>query len=1568
MHTSETTLVDVLRERAATTPRRVAFEFLVSHDDSQVIDYAKLDLRARALAVALRERGVCGQRVLLLYPPGIDYIAGFLGCLYAGAVAVPVYPPAGGRGTAAVLTVAADAGAALALGDRTNLAAMDSVLETESLMMLATDEVPDSAASDWYDPGLQPGDLAFLQYTSGSTGMPKGVMVRHANLMHNLALIKRAIGAGAESRSVSWLPPYHDMGLIGGILEPVYSGFPSTLITPMAFLRRPLVWLEAMSRRHATLSVAPDFGYLECVRRTSPEERAGLDLSYWRRALVGSEPVRASTLDAFVDAFAPAGFRRSAFLPCYGLAEATLFVTGADAGDDPRVIEVNRGELERGRARPEPGVSLTGYGRSGAGDLVVVVDVRSGRPCGSGEVGEIWVSGDGVTGGYWGKPDETGRAFHARLDGVGDRTFLRTGDLGFQLDGDLFVTGRAKDLIVIRGRNYYPDDIERTAESAHVDLLHSAAAAFSVDDDATERVVLVHEVVRGFREMDAPAVVDAIRQAVVAAHGLALYDVVLVRRGTIPRTTSGKIRRATCRDGWRAGTLSAMVVPEPSISIDSDRTGLEELIGRALGLPAGEVDPDRSLVGCGLDSLGAVRLAAAVRESRGVDIEVGGLLDGMTTRALADAIGELHQVVPSVQTPATPVGPVDATQSQHWMWLLDRQIGESGACHVVGGVRLAGPVNSQLLRSSLDELVRQHAVLRSVFQSAGSDRLQVAVRAPRPAEFLEIDVSGSPDPAEAALRIINDLATRPFQLSTGPLLRAILVRTGVRDWCLGVCAHHIIVDAWSLGLLLSDLGTCYHASISGLPVPSLTRPALETTVSGDDDTSATFWREYLVESGPADLPLDRPMPAAPDWRAASLPFKLSAPRVARLKAFAAAHDATLFMVLLAGLGVVLARAGEQRNLVIGTPSAGRDGGNAERLGLFINVLPLRVDLSGSPSFSELLCRVRSAVLATYPHRDLPLARVLREAPTGGSSLVRAVLALQNVPMQPWQAGQVRAEPFELPAPGAQFEFYLRLTEFPDGRISGYATYPAPLFEMPTVQTLLDAYQSVLDIVVDVPDVPVEDLPLPSGSAQQNRAGESVGPAVLERVARGAALPAFVSERGVLNYGQLDAESNRLAWLMKDFITGADQIVAVYLPNVAELGIAVLGCHKAGAAVALLDPSDEAAAFTRLDELRPAAVVTTRALAGGVRETGAATVCLDARPHIGYPSTNPEVLLFPDALASVIDDGLMIHHAGLADQAAALATAFPLTTNDVVLMHISVAELAWVLSAGAEIALADPGVAVQAMQDFGVTVWVCTTEELQEFLAAGAPAPEKLRGVICTQWLPSQLADRARAELPALTLQCSPVPSMRCRVLDRVGRPVPVGFVGEVHLDGRAVPRGFLGRPAQTAKSFVPDPEIPGGRLYRTGVRGRLRPDGTVLTTAPPRGSDSAAPEAVETKDAVWPRNEVERRLARIWCELLGLPEVSVTRDLFALGGHSLLATRIMVRIRGEFGVEIPVAELRGGGMTIERLASAVRSAQADQVNQADADEIRGLLAELAEISDEQAIEILKKGISDFDSY
>ena len=672
---------ELLRARAAEQPGRLAYRFLPDgRGEGVTLTYAQLEARARAIAAAIRDAAggdAIRQRVLILCPPGLDFIAGFFGALAAGAVAVPAQLPGSarrrnGRGAERVHGIAVNARPMLALATTGTLAAAEECLRDlpHPVPATASDAIPADRADGFVPPVITRDDLACIQYTSGSTAAPRGVELTHANLLHNSASIAECFGHSPDSAGVIWLPPYHDMGLIGGILQPLFAGFPVTLMPPQAFVAGPLRWLHAVSTYRATTSGGPSFAYdlaAAAVERAAPEQLSGLDLSRWEVAFNGAEPVDAGAIERFTRTCGPFGFRAGAFYPCYGLAEATLLVTGGDKLAGAATTCVDAAALREGQVRtagPDaPAASqrrLVACGRARSDHELVVIDPVTGQPCGPDRVGEICVAGGAVARGYWGRPDESAATFGTHTTPAG-RPLLRTGDLGFVTNGQLYVTGRLKDLIIVRGVNHYPHDIERTIQQAHPALRPAGGAAFALEDGGGEQLVIVQELERE-RRNDAPEpIVEAVRTAVGEEHGVAVSRIVLRRPGQLPVTPSGKVRRGACRDmlldgqfedvifDWRppeTGPRHAVTAPaevrSPSgmTSVAGLRAWLTMRLAASLGVSPGTIDPAEPFARYGLDSATALGMAGEIASTLNLDLDPTVFWDYPSVDALVAHLAE----------------------------------------------------------------------------------------------------------------------------------------------------------------------------------------------------------------------------------------------------------------------------------------------------------------------------------------------------------------------------------------------------------------------------------------------------------------------------------------------------------------------------------------------------------------------------------------------------------------------------------------------------------------------------------------------------------------------------------------------------------------------------------------------------------------------------------------------------------------------------------------------------------------------------------------------------------------
>ncbi|WP_394849171.1 amino acid adenylation domain-containing protein [Pendulispora brunnea] len=1288
----------VLCRRAELHPDALAYSFLGDGEtETDRLTFSELDARARAIAARLSREGAFGRPVLLLYPPGLDYVAGFFGCLYAGAIAVPLYPPDPRRVSRTLprlLAVVADAGSELALTTDDIRVVLEGYVEQapalRTMRWIVTDRGLDPAPH--FDPREEPEGLAYLQYTSGSTGDPKGVMVTHANLLENCADMSEVWRLDEQSRMVSWLPLFHDMGLIAGMLLPLYLGNPTQLMSPLSFVANPVHWLRAIDRFGGTISGAPNFAYDLCVAKVREADRDTLDLSRWRTAFNAAEPVRASTIRKFTETFAWSGFRRDTFYPSYGLAEATLIVTAGKPARVSRTLWVDAEALGQGRlavtSPAAPGAKeLASCGTVVPSQELAIVDPDTRAACADGEIGEVWVRGRAVTRGYRHRPEENERTFLARTE-TGEGPYLRTGDLGFRYEGELYLASRHKDLIIVRGRNHYPQDLERASENSDPMLRLGCVAAFATEDDA--RVIVLQEVREEGTDADYARAMQAIRIAVAEECEVRLAEVALVARGELFKTSSGKIQRRLCRSRYLEGALRVLAVQ----SLDTEESSDEEVaappelpiesrvrrvVGQALRAETAEIDAQTPLVALGLDSLTSIEVCNALAAEFGMHIEQVDLLDRMTLAALMARVGTSTEA----SAPAVPVAAMEATPEadlspgQRALWFLHQLEPESPSYNQIFAANVRSALDVQALHAALDRLVSRHAVLRTTYGEREGKPFQ-RVHERLPVAFTHVD-GRTWDEARVEAKLAEE-THRPFDLIDGPVLRVCVIDRGACEAVLLLAVHHIAMDFWSLGILVDELGTCYRAALEGRdpelgPVPPsyaayvhATHAALEGPAG---ETHWAYWREALAHRPPViDLPAAARRPPVWTNRGAAHTFHVPAALAGPLRALASAEGVTLYTALLAAFQTLLHRHGAAEDMVIGSPTAGRrNPALADTLGYFVNLVPLRADLSGRPSFRELLARTKGMVLGALAHQDYPLSELVDrlgvERDASRSPLFDVVFLVQK----PYRMPDSQMVRFALGEPGARldvgglalesrgvaqnlarFDLELWIVEEADGLL-GSIRYGTDLFDAATIARMSQHLVRLLESAVREPDRPVAALPMLAEAehAQMVTAwNDTAHPYPADRClhelfeASAIATPeatAVLFENERLDYRELDAWANRIAHHLVAQGIGRGSPVAVVLDRSLEMVPALLGILKAGGTYVPIEPSYPDVRIADTCRALDVGYVLTQiehAPRLGALLEPCGILCLDDRAALaGRPATSPGCPVRPEDRAYVI---------------------------------------------------------------------------------------------------------------------------------------------------------------------------------------------------------------------------------------------------------------------------------------------------------------------------------------------
>ena len=1280
-------LVDLLQHRAQTQTHQYLYTFLQDGDQGvEHLTYSELDQRARAIGVQLQQLGAQGERVLLLYPPGLEYIAAFFGCLYAGAIAIPAYPPNPARlerTLPRLNAIVEDARPRIALTTSAILHVAEVLAHQAEgfhhVQWQATDTFLSEPAQAWRPPQSDEQSLAFLQYTSGSTATPKGVMLSHGNLLANSALIYHCFGHSPESRGVIWLPPYHDMGLIGGILQPLYGGFPVTLMSPVTFLQRPLHWLQAISETRATSSGGPNFAYDLCVRKIKPEERATLDLSSWELAFNGAEPIRADTLDRFAAAFAVSGFRREAFYPCYGLAEATLIVLGGDKHTAPVIANFQSAALAQHQAIHEEGTdetqTLVGSGHRALDQQVVIANIDTHKQCESGQVGEIWVSGPSVAQGYWDRTEATQQTFEAYLSDSGKGPFLRTGDLGFLDNDELFVTGRIKDLIIIRGRNYYPQDLELTAEQSHPALRPGSGAAFSVEIGGEEQLVIVYEVERQHRKVDIEEVAQLVRQTISQEYELAVYAFVLLKPGGIPKTSSGKIQRHACKQGfltedlplWGSSITQRHGTTEKALELSREtllatdeearlpllETYLQSHIAQMLRVPSTHINSSQAINACGLDSLMAVELQHQVETDLGLVLSMTTFLSDKSVHDLAHVM--LAQITHADAQVIKPVrhylGDVHfLSPSQQALWFLYRLAPESAAYNISNALRIHGTLDIAALEETFQQLINRHPALRTTILTENGIPSQYIH--PQSKVFFNVCEASDWNDTTMHEHLVAE-AHRPFDLEKGPLFRVSLFKRSSQEHVLLVSVHHIVADLWSLSILMEELHTLYPATVRG-SAASLKPPSLyytdyvhwkvEMLASPVGERIWSYWHSQLADAPPVlNLPIDYARPPVQTYHGAVLPFAIDPALSQRLKIFADQQHVTLYMVLLTAFQVLLYRYSNQHDFVVGTPTARRNRAELARVvGYFVNSLALRTKLEGSPSFIEALERTRQTVLGAFEHQEYPFVRLVERLQPprdlSRSPLFQVMFALQKTHLLDEagltafalgeegariEVGGLSFESITLEQRISQFDLSLAMGET-GGRIIGSLEYNTDLFERTTAQRMMTHLQRLLEMLTEHPNVAVGTFSFLSATehhqllvdwndTQAEYPQTTCVHTLFETQARQTPeAVAVICQDQRLTYSELVARTNQLALYLQSLGVGPETCVCICLERSLDVIASALGVLKAGGTYIPIDPGyPEERIAFILEQTKTPVLLTHTQLQHQLPATRAQVVCLDA---------------------------------------------------------------------------------------------------------------------------------------------------------------------------------------------------------------------------------------------------------------------------------------------------------------------------------------------------------------------
>ncbi|NGZ59909.1 MAG: non-ribosomal peptide synthetase, partial [Nitrospira sp. LK265] len=1233
-------LLDLFAFRCRQQPEALAYALI--RDNLEIesqLTYGQLERRVRALAGHLAREVSPEAKVLLLYPQGLDVTCAFWACACAGLIPVPAPAPDPVRqkhSLPRLRSIIEDAQASLVL-TTSGIQALSSDLSIAKGMgqikWVATDQLYDQA--DSVELPCPPSTaLAYLQYTSGSTASPRGVMISHGNVLAHCKALSLAGEVSDNSRSLCWLPYFHDYGLLHGIIAPFYAGIPAYLMSPITFLRRPLRWLDAVSRFAITHTGGPNFSYEACLRAVRQQGGWQADLSTWMIASCGAEPIHPNTVEQFINTFHPHGFQRTAFAPGYGLAEATLLATMKRAGAEPSFLHVESDALADSIVNESPASeqgtrTLVGCGEPLEGTHIRIVNPATQRECRSGVVGEVWLAGAGVGSGYWGKPEETDATFRATLAGSSDGPYLRTGDLGFLHGGELFLTGRLKDLIIVRGRNYYPHDLEWSAQQAHPGLRRGYGAAFSVEGKTGELVVLVHEIEKQVSDSDLTEIVSCIRRALADEYELEIHTLVLIKSGTIPRTSSGKIQRGACRAAFEAGRLAVVMTSRLDQAQEATDVGpseapqppvekrLAEIWQEVLGVP----HPHRhaNFFALGGNSLLAAQVVARILDVFHIELPLSLLFECPTLSSLAARIAEpstspnasdraekgygYTDVDGGMRIPPVPLlpassreGRISLSPSQQRLWFLEQVRPGSAINHISMEVRLQGAVNPEMLERSVQEITRRHEILRTRF---GSERGE---------GFAEISSEmivtiGRQDfqtlkPPEQEIQMRQFLRTersRPFNLRQGPVFRVTLLVLEPTVHVLALTFHRLVADGWSLRIFWKELALLWKADgdIQKARLPILTvqyadyadwqRARLD---QGLREVHRAYWvRQLSGARSPAELPVDRQRPRVRTFEGGVRSRPLSQKLSAGLNLFCQDQNVTTFMVLYAVFAIWLRRYTQDSDIVIGSIVAGRRRREFEdMMGYCVNTVALRSELSDGMTGRELLKQVREVVVGAYDHQELPFEEVIEalslQRARQLSPLFNVMIVCEDDPLSTFTVKDLEVAHFPWEPTASEFDLVLMVINKTDG-LDLALLHDSAIFDDSTIDRMLGQLEILLEEFLTKPEAPLDRLSLLTVEERRNIQltwneplcqASGIHTLIEAQIERTPHAPAVTCGDQSISYQELNRRANRVARSLQKLGVGVDFPVGLCVDRSVDALVGLLGILKAGGGYVPLDPS------------------------------------------------------------------------------------------------------------------------------------------------------------------------------------------------------------------------------------------------------------------------------------------------------------------------------------------------------------------------------------------------------------
>lgn len=1467
---SVNTLVELLKLRASNEPSSLAYQFFYDFDlNCEAINYEELDKRANEIAYTLLQKGLKkGDRVLLIYNPGIDLIVSFFGCLYAGMIALPIYPPTNFKLKEKLKLIIDDANPSLIL---TNIELQDHLVQILNLEQICTDNLGERL--EFLPCGIDENSLAYLQYTSGSTSEPKGVKITHRNLIDNVKLLANIFFE--IKNSVSWLPPYHDMGLVTGIILPLSLGIPARLLSPGHFLKNPIDWLKIISKFDRVYSVAPNFAYGYCAEKITSEQKKSLNLEQWLLACNGAEPVRMSTIEHFYYEFAECGFKKEVFCPCYGLAEATLLVSLNNEFNKFPALDISIEALKLNQIvfdYKEETTKIINVGKMY--QLTKIVDTHTFEELPDNQIGEIWVSGKSVSEGYWNKEEESAEIFKAHI--VGDTSkinYLRTGDLGFINHHNLYVTGRIKDLIILNGKNYYPQDLELIAEQSHPLLRKNCLVAFAVEKNNAENFALVCETEKITNENEWASLVAAICTSLFEEFSIAPQTIAFIPAKHLPKTTSGKVQRQITKQALYSGGLKTNYIFE-----QKDHKVNEEENSQALYFKKHElvswilnwinnnisrsnlvINKDTSFAEYGFDSIALANFISDFNLHSGLLIDSLIVINYPTPAKLAEFVVKNTENLPKL----VQIKPVDSEQiqlsyvQQRLLFLQNLNI-NAPILNIGAAFKITGSIDIKKFKKICKIIVDRHEILRTIITEKDKKaRPELMRKLPQVLKVINASNFNIPE----LKKVFIEETLKPYNLQKEPLFRLNLYKISDTEAYFLITAHHIIVDSWSLMLFVKELLTKYEDETAGLPILQIqyydfanwqVNKLKEYNVASVLD----FWTQYLKN---VPLKLNLPIDSSAGKKCLEATkyynFILEEKIGDAISGFCKEEGITPFILFFTAFQILLTHYSNQKDFLIGVPVNGRINPETKNLiGLFVKPLPIRVRVNNGQNLSGLLHHNQKMLNQCYRFQEIPREQLAKRLNVNGNvfanPLFQVTFIMQNTNPEEVKGDLIDSSLFWSESGLFPYDLTLEIIPRKKGNKEIFEIilkYDKNLFNHLTIAKMEEHYECLIHNLIKNPAKPALLIPFITKEEKNkllfewNRteveypSEKTLHGLFEEQVEKSPNIVAIDANNELITYQELNDKANQLAHYLLENVIHEEEIVGILQQRNIDLVISILAVLKVGGAFLLINPEFSQDQINQLKRQTKIKSVLTK---------------LNWDDYSSYPTYNPDVAKKSTALAycAYKKDSknfriVLIEHINICDRLywfinnsidfQHFVHLFPFYNDD------AIAALFWPLLQGATVLLPSAesieNDALHLIKKNNFTILYLTPTLLNNLLAyVNTNDLKHIQYLILAKELfTGELLEKIKAIFPKNTQvwnaygmaegtiisTCATVEHSNLEILP-IGKPisntevfilneqkdlVPIGIAGELYIGGKGLARGYLNNQLLEKQKFITNP-------------------------------------------------------------------------------------------------------------------------------------------------------------------